>query len=90
MEKRKEVTVNYKGAQHFIQLEVEGAAPHLIHERISLRDKSGALHFTLPKGMVPFANVGDSILVSITFVQGEIVEISPILRPDAIIIPAKN
>ena len=72
--------VKYHGVSHIFGLTVGTAIQVAGHEMITLQDQSGALRVTVPRRMVPFAEIGATVMVNLGFIAGEVVSSSAILR----------
>lgn len=73
--------VKYSAISHVLALEV---VTNLLkvsgHELITLKDKSGACTISVPKQMVNFAQVGDTVLVHLGVFKGDVTKSSAILQ----------
>lgn len=72
--------VKFNAIAHVIQVEIGTGLQMQGHEMVTFQDKSGAFRMTLPRGMVPFGEIGDKILLQIGITKGEVVATSAILQ----------
>ena len=72
--------VTFRGMQNMVQVEISTALSVKEVEMICLQDKSGAFRLNMPRVMLPFGQVGETVLVAFSILQAEVKETSPILR----------
>ena len=77
--------VKFNAISHVVAVSIGTGLTVQKHETIVCQDQSGAFRLQIPRQLIPFAEIGDELLLSVTFTKGVVEETSNILKPTSLI-----